>query len=278
VRAARQFASEALEGLDAETIDAAVLLASELVTNSILHARSTLEIVVTRAADLVRIEVSDESPLVPTPRGFSTDAATGRGLQILDALSTRWGVESNLPGKIVWFELERPKTAPTPEGTGSLVTITIRGLPVVAYRLAIEEYEGIIREFRLIVAADSAPQSTPPARLLELIGELDGRYSGFSQAQSAELERAIATGSPSIDLVYELPRTVGEACLALNAMLDEADEFCREGAWLLSLVPSPGTVAFRRWFLAEFARQCDGSEPIPFADSDERREMTKDTP
>jgi hypothetical protein len=33
-------------------------------------------------------------------------AASGRGLRLVDALATNWGVETSREGKIVWAELQ----------------------------------------------------------------------------------------------------------------------------------------------------------------------------
>jgi hypothetical protein len=63
--------------------------------------------------------------------------------------------------------------------------------------------------------------------------------------------------------VYRVPLAAGEACVELNAMLDEADEFCREGD-LLTLATPADQVAFRRWFLGEFVEQLGGGAPTPW--------------
>jgi anti-sigma regulatory factor (Ser/Thr protein kinase) len=268
VRAARSFVASAISDADPDVVDTVVLITSELVTNAILHARSAVEVAITCTEVTIRVEVADESPTPPTLRRYSKDAPTGRGLRILDALATRWGVEFEGKGKSVWFEVAPGGSVTWPEGT-ELVPVTFVDLPIDIYRTASEQYEGIIREFRLVVEGDPEQRSSVPARLLELIEELDARFSGFSIEQNAEFEDARTAGASTVTLAYELPRSVGEACTHLNALLDEADEYCRRGEWLLSVVPTTQAVAFRRWFLAEFARQVDGAPPIPFASSPE---------
>jgi hypothetical protein len=42
---------------------------------------------------------------LPVPAGAATDAQSGRGLQIVDALAVRWGVRPEREGKTVWFEI-----------------------------------------------------------------------------------------------------------------------------------------------------------------------------
>ncbi|MGH9043550.1 MAG: ATP-binding protein [Acidimicrobiales bacterium] len=88
----------------------AVLLTSEVVTNAVVHAGphargETLCLVIERTADAVRVEVSDGGPSLPTTQGAAVDESTGRGLLLLDALATRWGIVPRDAGKIVWFEV-----------------------------------------------------------------------------------------------------------------------------------------------------------------------------
>jgi len=91
-------------------VDAAALLVSEVVTNAILHARTTVTLSVDVADEVVRIAVRDGSPVRPRPHAFAPTSATGRGLQLLDRLARRWGVDADpvTGGKIVWFEMGEP--------------------------------------------------------------------------------------------------------------------------------------------------------------------------
>jgi anti-sigma regulatory factor (Ser/Thr protein kinase) len=89
----------------AELVEAASLLLSELVTNSIVHARTDVEVRLIADDHMLRAEVSDGNPTVPSSRRGHELAGTGRGLQLIDQLSTRWGVSSSDAGKTVWFEL-----------------------------------------------------------------------------------------------------------------------------------------------------------------------------
>jgi hypothetical protein len=51
----------------------------------------------------VRVEVEDESPEWPVVRAMDRDALNGRGLILVDRLSTGWGVLAGTRGKTVWF-------------------------------------------------------------------------------------------------------------------------------------------------------------------------------
>ena len=54
----------------------------------------------------VRVEVLDPGPMFnPDPRPPGTGAGSGRGLYLVDAVATAWGVEPDEAGKKVRFEL-----------------------------------------------------------------------------------------------------------------------------------------------------------------------------
>src|SRR3954466_542569 len=106
VPAARRFVRRELGGVDVD-IDTATLLVSEVVTNAVLHARTSVTLSIQASGSEAHIEVRDGSPVEPRVHAFSPTSATGRGLRLLDLLAKRWGVESDprTGGKIVWFDV-----------------------------------------------------------------------------------------------------------------------------------------------------------------------------
>ena len=105
-RAARDWVSDALDDWgDRERRHAVVLLVSELVTNAVVHARSTVTLQLAVEAGEVHVEVHDESPDRPTTRSQQSDRPGGRGLFLLDSLAAEWGVEPGEVGKSVWFRI-----------------------------------------------------------------------------------------------------------------------------------------------------------------------------
>jgi anti-sigma regulatory factor (Ser/Thr protein kinase) len=109
VPAARRFVRRELGhvGID---VDTAALLVSEVVTNAVLHARTSVTLSIETIDTVAHIEVRDGSPVQPRVHAFSPTAATGRGLRLLDLLAKRWGVEADprTGGKVVWFDVGEP--------------------------------------------------------------------------------------------------------------------------------------------------------------------------
>lgn len=105
---ARRFVVETLRGWGAgkAVVDDCELLASELVTNAVLHARSSSKLRIERRGDHVWVAVHDASPLAPRVRDYGPSAVTGRGLLLVERLARRWGTETDAHGKYVWFELD----------------------------------------------------------------------------------------------------------------------------------------------------------------------------
>lgn len=90
-------------------IDIAVLLVSELVSNAILHAGTSVRVVIKLADGRMRVEVRDGSARGPATKHYSSMATTGRGLVLVEELADDWGVDASRAGKTVWFELGRPE-------------------------------------------------------------------------------------------------------------------------------------------------------------------------
>lgn len=101
----RRLVREALSEWSLESLDyTATLLTSEVLTNSLLHARTEIVLTVERSGPhTVTISVHDGSPVVPRRRRHAQDATTGRGLELLDRLAQSWRVQSERDGKTLSF-------------------------------------------------------------------------------------------------------------------------------------------------------------------------------
>ncbi|MEU0177446.1 SpoIIE family protein phosphatase [Streptomyces massasporeus] len=118
VASARSFVRDTLQGWGfADIVDDAVVLTSELVTNAVVHAGTSADVLCLRSDEGARIEVADryperEIPLQATSINMgSPDREGGRGLQLCAALAGRWGVEYTPTHKTVWFQLDLPARA-----------------------------------------------------------------------------------------------------------------------------------------------------------------------
>ncbi|GLW64586.1 hypothetical protein Arub01_28300 [Actinomadura rubrobrunea] len=79
------------------------LLVSELVSNVILHAKGPIGLRMLRSWTLT-CEVSDASLTTPLIRRSKPTDEGGRGLQLVSALSQRWGTRYSANGKTIWAE------------------------------------------------------------------------------------------------------------------------------------------------------------------------------
>ena len=97
-------------GIHGEVADAAILLVSELVTNAILHGEPPVELRVGVPGGLVHVEVHDSDresrPHVGPVTGPAGERLGGRGLGLVQSLSSRWGLWGDDAGKCVWFEID----------------------------------------------------------------------------------------------------------------------------------------------------------------------------
>jgi serine phosphatase RsbU (regulator of sigma subunit)/anti-sigma regulatory factor (Ser/Thr protein kinase) len=111
VSEARRFVREALESWGAgDLADEAVLAASELVTNAVVHAGTPVRVVLDLDAQGLRLEVEDLHPHRMLPLGLegpSEESEHGRGLLIAATLAASWGVDYTAGAKRVWLRFAR---------------------------------------------------------------------------------------------------------------------------------------------------------------------------
>ncbi|MDG6101116.1 ATP-binding SpoIIE family protein phosphatase [Dactylosporangium aurantiacum] len=105
-------------------LDEALLLVTELTTNSVVHAGTEVDVEITAADTSLTVTVLDFQPgtvvpNIPTAGGANLDER-GRGLLLVDQLASSWGTLHFDGGKGVWFRLDVPGAAgppsPTPPG------------------------------------------------------------------------------------------------------------------------------------------------------------------
>lgn len=96
----------ARRGVPLEIVELVELMSSELITNAVLHTGSAVGLVAAVTDRVIRVEVTDDSLGRPMLRHPPADSTSGRGMEIIDALAARWGVDDQpAGGKSVWFEV-----------------------------------------------------------------------------------------------------------------------------------------------------------------------------
>jgi anti-sigma regulatory factor (Ser/Thr protein kinase) len=105
-RLARTAVRRALADLDADVVERAMLLTSELVTNGVLHAGTPLALTLRTDGDSLRVEVEDRDRTLPAPVPEEQSGPHGGfGLHIVERLAANWGCAPLDDGKTVWFEM-----------------------------------------------------------------------------------------------------------------------------------------------------------------------------
>ena len=104
---ARKQVRRYLSDLGVDAGMSAELVASELVTNAISHGSGPIELQLSLAPHRLRVGVFDDDArsVRAASRAPSTSSVSGRGLRIVGAVSSEWGVDRQDRGKVVWAEL-----------------------------------------------------------------------------------------------------------------------------------------------------------------------------
>jgi len=225
VRRARGFVRSSLEavGLD-DCADDAGLLVSELAANAVLHARSAFAIHLRPTLEGgVRVEVHDRSPLPPVHTAHSPSATSGRGLDLVATMATRWGSHPvsdpaadgrEWAGKSVWFEVEASAAPPVLNtDTQELLALWSQdeddgpppGPPTQAPR------EGII--------TGPMPAQEP---------QVDVRVPDLPVAELLEAEEAVEDLLRELQLLLLAPTATGTGTAADEAAAEGLDSAARE--------------------------------------------------
>jgi two-component sensor histidine kinase len=88
-------------------IDLVVLLATELATNALLHARTAFEVEIDISTNEITVGIRDSDPTVPVPTEPDDQATSGRGLRMVRLGAASWGIDAGDDGKRIWFAVAR---------------------------------------------------------------------------------------------------------------------------------------------------------------------------
>lgn len=265
-----------------ELVESARLLVSELVTNSVVHAGTPLDVELALSPDGLWVQVRDGSPHLPSPRHYAPDARTGRGLGLLRDLATSWGAEATGGGKAVWFRLgghgtrgagveHEPPTRPTAPPGDATVGVRLLNVPLLLCRAWRQHTESLLREYLLaqLDRSDDLDQSHDPIRL----------HAAATEAATVVAEHIPALGSwPTDDeasvatepdaslscVDLEIRVAVVARFHTLEALLETAASIAGAGR-MLSPPVQPELRALTKWICGQVRDQAHGAAPTPWS-------------
>ncbi len=290
-----------------EWTETASLAVSELVTNALLHAHSNIELKVEVSAEHLRVEVRDFNPVLPSARAYEDHATTGRGLELVAAVTDGHGVDSlGADGKVVWFcvdgsgavedrsaeellaEWDDAGAFRSAEGHPAeepdVVTVVLKDLPATLWLAAREHQDAVLRELALLRAA---PGASPDLGLTADLAAADDARFTISAAVDLAVERARASGTASVPLPQSHPGALppvpalpdlwmavrpGQAgsFAQLQDALDEGERLAAAGR-LLVHPGLPEITAVRDWACEQVIAQLGGSPPAAWPGADQER-------
>lgn len=296
VVAARRVVSSAVDlwDLPEQVRDDAALIASELASNAVLHARTSFAISVARVGTGLRVEVSDGSPTLPaaaagTPEDLlAIRSMTGRGLPLVAAMSDRWGCDQRADGKVMWAEVGTsrlrvqpsapPAFPPAPRppqvgpagaaagirevtvATGSGRLVHLVGVPVKLVIESTRQLTDLQREMQVIGLDKSGPPEL--VSLANSTAEVDASIGYLREAGLADAKKAAARGDGLVDYDLLVPDDAAVQFDRLGQLLSRArSKLARRH--LLTLPASEEVVAFRIWWKDEVLSQLAGRPPVP---------------
>ncbi|WP_308204991.1 SpoIIE family protein phosphatase, partial [Frankia tisae] len=155
-------------------VDDVRLVLSELTTNALLHGAAPVEVRIHTGGAALRVEVSDTSQTMPLRPPAGGDGLTGRGMALVAASATRWGVQPMATGKIVWAEFAgdgdgadgvagagRPVAAATVSRTPPRRTPPARTAPAGDQAVGIRGMSGLRGVGTIVLSATGQPTSSP---------------------------------------------------------------------------------------------------------------------
>jgi hypothetical protein len=258
-------------GLDSLS-DAGALCGAELAANAILHTRQPFTITIRRTAYGARVDVVDRVPnqmpvIVPmtgSAAAIVRAGLTGRGLQIIAALASRWGAFAAGSAKTVWAELDEAGAPPaptagvfedsrTPVESDTTRTVVYVELPVRAAVASGIQLDETVRYIQLRAGRAGDPAASSVAELFELLDRsapvrLTGRHAAFL-ASGAHRER--------FDLHITAEVDAFAAVVELRPLLHQMSR--GTSAALLS----SGVAELRQWLADEADHQALGGKPRP---------------
>ena len=254
------------------------ILLTELITNVIMHAHTNFEVYLEAIGPGVRVEVTDDSPVMPVAGLPAGAALSGRGLMLVQSMATRWGAHRNNGGKTVWFELN-PDAAPAPpvgdldallamwsdsadnpSEPGTLAEVIVPDLDVRQLVAAKTHMEDLLREVQLVLLGNAQqPLATPRWwTLIAIAQRLDDAAKDFAEGRRQvrlQALQAAARGQDFVTLHLQLPPDAADAALRYEEAAQQAEALGGAGELLLSAEHLTEYAAIRRRYLDAVVEQ-----------------------
>lgn len=270
-------------------LEAAELAVSEIVTNGVLHAHTTLILMIHCGPEGLRVDVADSNPALPSQRQYGAEASTGRGMSLVAAVTQSHGV-SPLPtgGKTVWFTVsdqpgeqdadlllaawgddEADRTTPAALGR----QVVLLGLPPTLWLATAQHQDALLRELSLVRGGRGQAVDDLATADRARVAVRTALDHALAQARAeGRASNPLPTSHPSrLDDVPELldlhVDVLGDDPAAdfaiLQDVLDEAERLAAAG--LLLVRPGlPETIALRDWAAESVIAQLTGQAPAPW--------------
>jgi anti-sigma regulatory factor (Ser/Thr protein kinase) len=271
------------------------LTVSELTTNSVLHAGTSVSVCVRRLGRGLRIEVTDANdhlPVVEAERPedlLANRSMTGRGLAVVAATADRWGADP-LPGggKVTWAELGTgrrlvassppPAFPPHPKplklsnsaraaGLTETVAVTGGGRKVqligVPVRLVVEStrhFADLEREIRVMAMDRNGPDELKG--VVTAGQQISARVEPWRRIDRTLVEAAAARGDDRLDYEIEVPVDAADVIDRVTGILARLRTSLFRRHFLTS-APSEEVRAYRLWYREEILAQLSGRAPKP---------------
>lgn len=279
---ARRWVHDVLDQIDRpELAESAAVAVSELVTNGILHAQTSISLVVQTFGARVVITVTDRSP-VPAHARFSPttpreeETTVGRGLRIVRAYAVDWGVTSSPHGKAIWFvpsdgarsvealsfpevDLLGEEETGEPPVAGPRVRVRLLDAPVLVLRHFQDKWNELLRELQLIALGEPSALQSLAQELIDLVPITRATRWLTPESMAAFFESTLS-GMERVDLELDVPTAAAPAYARLQEITRVLDGSEHQDS-LLYLSGGEQAHQLRDWWFGGIARQLAGEPP-----------------
>lgn len=266
--------------------DTGQLLVSEVVTNALVYAATPIDVCVQADEDGILVQIGDGSRHWPEPRSYGLTAHTGRGLAMLEDMSSAWGVVPAVGGKTVWFHLsfrtpaggeppeqvqpgevqpkeERPERAMT--GPRVTVDVELLNVPLLLHRAWRQHAEAMLREY-LLTSLDLHLDDDPLAVHADAIDAAAVLAEHIPEPEAGGrpeqvLDRAVEPRVSADSVLVPVPVSSVPHFHTLDETLEAAFGLAEEGR-LLNPPLQPELRALRRWMCSQVQDQSRGATPV----------------